>query len=672
MKILLVEDDELVAARLAAALIDDRHMVNIATDGQMGLMLAETYEYDLVVLDDLIPRLDGVNVCRRLRSQGLQMPILLLAAKDSQTDKIVGLDAGADDYMVKPFDLEELRARIRALLRRRSAPMATVLTWEQLCLDPGANLVTYAGSPITLTPKEFGILELFLRHPQRVFSRSAIIDRLWSLEESPAESAVTTHIKDLRQKLKAGGMTIDVIETVYGLGYRLKLPSQSPSQPSGPGALPSSSSPSASIQRVLDKFRHSFMTQVAVLQQAEMAQRSGQLTEALRQQARQEAHKLAGSLGIFGYPGGSQLAQAIEQLLNAAPRPADIPTQPLTELVTALQQTLVTPGETTALTSVPPIDAAIELTAQPANKPAVPPSSELPSSAPGAWQAAVHSDSRPPIVRLITHDHQLVDSLQAAADAWNMHIDWIPIDDVTLFSATQLSATQFSATQPAEPFTPDAVVLDLSLSRSPQDGLLALAGLMHCFPQLPVLVLSERDNLGDRVGVSRLGGKAFLPKPVTVDQVFQAISQVLPQAHSADAKVLIVDDDPTVLTALKTLLQPWGLQVTTLTNPKHFWDVLVDTQPDLVVVDLEMPTFSGVDLCQVVRHDPRWGDLPILVITAHTSAAAIRQVFAAGADDFIAKPVVGPELVTRIISRLERVRSQRFPATGTSYRKQSL
>ncbi|HEY9660438.1 MAG TPA: response regulator transcription factor, partial [Allocoleopsis sp.] len=206
MKILLVEDDEPTATVLASVLMDDRHMINIATDGQMGLMLAETYDYDLILLDVLIPKLDGITICRKLRSQGLQMPILLLTAQDSQMDKVAGLDAGADDYVVKPFDLAELRARIRALLRRGTTPITSVLTWEHLCLDPNANEVTYNQKPVALTPKEYGILELFLRYPQRVFSRSLIIDRLWSMDNSPAESAVTTHIKDLRQKLKASGM----------------------------------------------------------------------------------------------------------------------------------------------------------------------------------------------------------------------------------------------------------------------------------------------------------------------------------------------------------------------------------------------------------------------------------------------------------------------------------
>jgi DNA-binding response OmpR family regulator len=645
MKILLVEDDERMAATLASALMADRHTVNIATDGHMGLMLAQTYDYDLVVLDDLVPRLDGVSVCRRLRSQGLQMPILLLTAKDSQTDKIVGLDAGADDYVVKPFDLEELRARVRALLRRRSAPIATVLTWERLCLDPAANTVTYNRVPIALTPKEFGILELFLRHPQRVFSRSAIIDRLWSLEESPAESAVTTHIKDLRQKLKAGGMAIDLIETVYGLGYRLKTPpAASTSGASSTSSAPSASSaPSGSmhrpalVQRVIDKFKDSFVAQVAVLQQADVALRAGELSQTLQETARQEAHKLAGSLGIFGHPDGSELAREAEHLLAQTDRPHTISASFFSQLVSALQQEiaqLALPHAAETAAVMPTIEALADPD----------PSSALDANSPPVCQNSAPSSRS---VLLISRDNTLAESLQAAAASWNLHIH----------AMTQLEEVWTTIVHAQ----PDGLLLDLSISDLPNESLLFLAEFTHHYPDLPVLVLSERDSLGDRVSVSRLGSKAFLPKPASAEQILQAIGQALPQAHTGEFKVLIVDDDPAVLVALKTLLQPWGLQVTTLKDPKRFWEMLVATQPDLVVVDLEMPTFSGIDLCQVVRHDPRWGDLPILVVTAHTSAESIRQVFAAGADDFIAKPVVGPELVTRIISRLERVRSRRQP-----------
>jgi len=222
VKILLVEDDDRIAEALAEALTDQHYVVDVADDGQAGWELAEAFHYDLIILDWMLPKLNGVHLCQRLRQKGYSMPVLMLTAKDSSTDKVIGLDAGADDYVVKPFDLKELMARIRALLRRGTAILPPVLEWENLRLDPSNCEVTYKGLPMHLTPKEYRILELFLRNFHRVFHRSEILERLWSFDEPPGEETVKVHIRSLRQKLKLAGAAVDFIETVYGLGYRLQ------------------------------------------------------------------------------------------------------------------------------------------------------------------------------------------------------------------------------------------------------------------------------------------------------------------------------------------------------------------------------------------------------------------------------------------------------------------
>ena len=221
MKILLVEDDECIARALAEALSDQNCAVDIAIDGEEGWAYVEAYQYSLILLDWMLPKLDGIHFCQRLRQHGLHMPVLLLTAKDTSTDKIIGLDAGADDYVVKPFDLQELMARIRALLRRGSSILPPVLEWGKLRLDPGTTEVVYGNQPLHLTPKEYQLIELFLRQSRRILNRSTILEQLWPSEEPPGEETVKVHIRSLRQKLAAVGAT-DFIETVYGLGYRLK------------------------------------------------------------------------------------------------------------------------------------------------------------------------------------------------------------------------------------------------------------------------------------------------------------------------------------------------------------------------------------------------------------------------------------------------------------------
>jgi DNA-binding response OmpR family regulator len=205
------------------------------------------------------------------------------------------------------------------------------------------------------------------------------------------------------------------------------------------------------------------------------------------------------------------------------------------------------------------------------------------------------------------------------------------------------------------------MLIDLSFPGTEEDGLALLRELTELTPQLPVIVLAGRDTLADRLAVSRLGAKQFLHKPATTEEIFRAISRVLAKTQSLQAKVLIVDDDAAVLAHLSALLKPWGLEVITLTEPQRFWEMLVTTSPSLVILDLEMPQVSGLELCRVVRQDIQWGDLPILVVTAHTDAESLQQAFTVGADDFITKPVLGPELVTRVLSRIERTRLRRVP-----------
>ncbi|GAB4278405.1 MAG: hypothetical protein Fur0025_04960 [Oscillatoriaceae cyanobacterium] len=222
MRILLVEDDLLLAEALAEALGDQQYMVDVVGDGESAWSQVKMVEYDLIVLDVMLPKLDGISLCRRLRSFGYSQPILMLTARDTSMDKVGGLDAGADDYVVKPVDFFELSARLRALLRRGNSSGTPVLEWGGLSLDPSTYDVCYEGEMVQLTPKEYSILELLMRNGRRVLSRSAIVERIWSLADPPSEDTVKTHIKSLRQKLRAAGAPNDIVETVHGFGYRLK------------------------------------------------------------------------------------------------------------------------------------------------------------------------------------------------------------------------------------------------------------------------------------------------------------------------------------------------------------------------------------------------------------------------------------------------------------------
>ncbi|MBD2200898.1 MULTISPECIES: response regulator transcription factor [Calothrix] len=272
MKILLVEDDILLSRALVDLLSANNYTIDLANNGQTGLDMAISAEYKLILLDWQIPQLDGISLCKQLRSQGYNKPILLLSAKNSNVDVVTGLNAGADDYVIKPYDPEGLLARIRSLLRRSGAIRSSKLTWGNLCLDQISGKVTYEQEIVPISAIEYKILELFLQNPNRIFSRQVILDRLWGLDDAPLENVITTHIKDIRKKLKASGLTAEMLETVYGIGYRLKPAPDDSVATSGvivdaPETKTPPQSPNlAAVNRVLEKFRNSFSKRVAVLE----------------------------------------------------------------------------------------------------------------------------------------------------------------------------------------------------------------------------------------------------------------------------------------------------------------------------------------------------------------------------------------------------------------------
>jgi len=356
MKILLVEDDRDTRELISATLTTHRYAVDAIAEGVGGLDLAIQWSYDLILLDLLLPDLNGIEVCRRLREHNCQTPVLMLTQKDSTADIVAGLDAGADDYLAKSSDSAQLLARVRALLRRsRAVSSSPVLTWGALCLDPATAKVTYQQQAIALRPKEYALLELFLRYPHRIFSRSAIIDHLWSLEAAPVEGVITNLIKDLRQRLKAAGLMEELIETVYGLGYRLKDAPEEP-QSTEDTALKEFTQPfletdrylreqrgKAVIQQITERFQASLGQRVATLEAAERSLQVGCLNLTQRQAAQVEAHKLAGGLGTFGCGNTSEIAQTIADLLAASIRQETLLMEQFPQLLEELKHALSNP-----------------------------------------------------------------------------------------------------------------------------------------------------------------------------------------------------------------------------------------------------------------------------------------------------------------------------------------
>jgi two-component system, OmpR family, response regulator MprA len=218
--VLVVDDDSHIAASLRRALIYEGYAVEVAPDGAMALNRARERMPDLVVLDVMLPGMSGLEVCQRLRAAG-DVPILMLTAKDGTADRVVGLDSGADDYLVKPFAYEELMARIRALLRRQAPRARKVLRYADLSMDLGTREVRLGEHSVALTPKEFDLLQHLLRNPRQVLTRDRILDAVWGYDFGATSNSVDVYVGYLRQKLEADGSP-RLIQTVRGVGYALR------------------------------------------------------------------------------------------------------------------------------------------------------------------------------------------------------------------------------------------------------------------------------------------------------------------------------------------------------------------------------------------------------------------------------------------------------------------
>jgi diguanylate cyclase (GGDEF)-like protein len=380
-------------------------------------------------------------------------------------------------------------------------------------------------------------------------------------------------------------------------------------------------SPADALRAVWEEHRAGVLEHVSLLERAVTALSTAELDEQLRTDAHRSAHMLAGSVGTFGFTRASQAARELE-LEFAEATPTRVPT--MSTLVAIVRREL-DDGSRAAQGSQP-----------------------------------TEPDRDQMRLLVVDADRELRERITAASASRDMLCD--------------AAASPSAARELCSERRPTIVLLDLGLPPEElADAYALMSELSSATPPIPVLVLTGSDAFTDRVEAARRGSRAFLPKSLLPAEVLSAVEQFLARDRLAATRVLVVDDDPAVLDTMRVLLQPHDLAVFTLADPLRFWETLEEVAPELLILDVDMPSVNGPELCQTVRNDPRWRGLAVIFATARTDAETVERVFNAGADDYIAKPIIGPELVTRVSNRLERVRLYRAQAetdglTGLSNR----
>lgn len=370
--------------------------------------------------------------------------------------------------------------------------------------------------------------------------------------------------------------------------------------------------PLAAVRAIFERYRGDIEAQVDRVEAVAVALLEDNLDESARREAERDAHKLAGSLGTFGFAPGSKIAREIEFLLQGTDALTRHDTLRLSELVVALREVIDSDGKE--------------------------------ASAPSGSSQAEASEGRQTgtvKVLVIDEDSDLVTRLTMELASRGAHV----------MAASDAESAR--SRLDAEP--PDAVMLDLGMGTGHDMGLLLLGEIAARYQGLPIVVLTERDSFIDRVEVARRGGRGFIQKPQTPSLIADVIWAAIESSKRGIPTILTVDDDPLITEAIRSLLEPQGMRVVSANVASATWELLEEHDPDLVILDIDMPKVSGIEICRTMRSDQRWAATPVVFLTARVDAETVVDVFGAGADDFVPKPLIPAEFLARVLGRLERV-----------------
>ena len=603
MQILLASNDEYLSGKVVVELTERRdRTVDVEIDLEAARQQARDRPYDLAIVDARPSLSAALALFEEMREDRPEMLRVLLLAEDApqtiaETDR-------ADVFLFSPFSPEKISERTRSLLNDRQRGPSGVLRWQGLCLEPKTGRATYNDRPIPVTPKEYALLELLARHRDRIFSPRALISQLWSFEKPPEENTIRAHVKGLRRKLRKAGAPQDTIETVYGAGYRLN-----PSLEENDGMFGSRSSvpqndTHVALLQAWRKFQPQICDRLGVVLEAAEAARTQALTMELQKRAEEQAATLVRILGAYGFVEAARLAEEL-QAFCASDAPLD------REKIPEFNQRA--------------IDLSIALEGRP------------------VWEP-LQSLPQMPLLLVADEREDAVRALVRTAPNWQ----------VRTCIATDLSAAREAVRQHA----PDLALLHMSFtdnepdSKTKRSDALAFASELSALG-IPVMAIAEGGGFPERVEIARRGGNAFLPASTPPQEILHWVCRLWRRSRP-NQTAMVVGAEGELVRSLQQILQPRGFHVVSLRDSRQFWEFLEAEQPDLLLLRWQMPHLSGADICQVVRNDLRWGQLPIFMLAQSGELENVSAAYAAGADVVLHEPLVEEELIFSLLNGLER------------------
>ena len=628
MKILLVEDDQRLGKLIRDYLMPESEQIDLISNGAEIKEKLAANDYDILILDVMLPKKNGIDICRELRAENIDIAILFVTALSKQTDKIKAFESGADDYLTKPFDFQELLLRVKALLRRDKKEIIHSLKWGDLVMTPMEKKVYFLNKELSLTPTEFKILQIFLQYPQQVFKPDNLIDQLWDLDSIPTNNTLRSHIKSLRRKFEQIGLGKDFIETVYGMGYKLKDITEESSAPSPRDKVAVSqtqvSESTTELQAAIDEIWQEHRASIYHDCQKLIAYIQKKYTPVKTDEAIRIAHNLAGFLGTVGFEESSNIARQIEQIIKEN-------NQKLTDEKLSDQK-------------------IVKQTSQLIND----------------LQASLFPEGKP-----ITEkkESNLDINLQEKIDILVIDEDQNLANQLILFIDHPQISLHFahsidSAINLLDEQKFKLIILETSWQDKAIEKSQILELVMDKKGDSHIIVYTQDDSLENRLNCTHYPIFAFLIKSNSLEFLWDIINNALLQNPSIDNlyNVVLIDDDERFIKVFSQKLdvQKLPIKLTSISDSETFLVRIKNIKPDLIILDLQMPKLNGLDICKIIKTDHVLHNIPVIFLTGNLSSEAINQFVEVGADDFISKSKIDLELYPRIMTHLNKLPNSPF------------